>query len=274
MDKPLKRITDVAVFTHRASRFLADRVAPVPEASGTPHALALFHEGRCGSTVLGALLSQNPHVYWDGEALLPHRPSERWFRRLQGARGEDNLQDLRALMRYSRGRVYTLSAKGRFGYPRREDVLPDLLALGFDHFVTLERRNLLRWVVSVEVGKQHRAWHRRRGQARRRHPVRVPLADPHGFTILDQLQRLKGDNEDARRRLAEHPTLHLVYEDHIRQDPRVAYRAVCDHLGIEPTPVEITHERVNPYPLDQTVSNYAEVRSVIEGTEFEWMASD
>lgn len=262
------------MFAHRAARFLADRLAPVPDPDGAPHALALLHEGRCGSTVLGSLLGQNPRLYWDGEALLPHRPSERWFRHLQGARGESNLQDLRALMRYSRGRVYTLSVKGQFGYPRREDVLPDLLALGFDRFVTLERRNLLRWVVSVEVGKQHRAWHRRNGQKHRLRQAHVPLADANGLTLLDRLQRLHARNDDTRRRLSEHPTLHLVYEAHILEDPRVAYRAVCDHLGVEPSPVAITHRRVNPFPLDQIVSNYEEVRSVLEGTEFDWMLSD
>lgn len=271
---PLKRIEDVAVFAHRTARFLADRVAPVPPPDGLPLALALVHEGRCGSTVLGSLLGQNPAFYWDGEALLPHRDSERWFRSLQGARGEDKARDLRALMRYARGRVYTLSVKGRFGYPRKRDLFRDLFALGFDRFVTLERRNLLRWVVSVQVGRQHRTLHLRKGRRAELRRVHIPLADPDGFTLLDQLERLKESHANAKRRVAGFPALHLEYETHVLDDPRVAYRAVCEFLGVEPTPVRITHERVNPYPLDRTITNYDEVRAALAGTEFEWMASD
>ena len=32
-----------------------------------PGGVAMFHTGRCGSTVLSDLLDQHPRVYWDGE---------------------------------------------------------------------------------------------------------------------------------------------------------------------------------------------------------------
>lgn len=89
-------------FLRRAALLAADQLRRTHGCTGNPRGLALVHWGRCGSTVLGFLLNQHPCVYWDGEALMLERKSERWLRRLQGARGESNLDDLRRLMRYAR----------------------------------------------------------------------------------------------------------------------------------------------------------------------------
>ena len=80
-------MADARHFAEITFRLLGDQLSYVPPHSAKYRNLAVIHKGRCGSTVLGALLSQNPCVYWDGEALEPHGNPSKWLRRLQGARG-------------------------------------------------------------------------------------------------------------------------------------------------------------------------------------------
>ena len=76
---------------------------------------------------------------------------------------------------------------------------------------------------------------------------------------------------EARRELSGCSTLELDFETHILPDPASAYRAVCNYVEVEPTPVRIRHQRVNPFPLAELVSNYQEIESLLRGTDFEWM---
>lgn len=271
---PLARIRECARLARRVGGFVASQMGHRPQGVGKAYGVALLHRGRCGSTVLGSLLSQHPRLYSDGEALLAPSPSERWFRRLQGARGQDPLRDAQALMQYAQGRHYVLSAKGRSGYPSLHALLRDLDRLGFARLVLLERRNPLRWLVSAEVGTHHRAWHRRKGHAPRLKPVRIPLTYAEGATLLDRLRGLRALNDGVKRQTADRAPLHLDYETHILPDPRIAYRAVCDYVGVEAAGVEVRHERTNPFPLHQVISNYAEVASSLRGTEFEWTLAE
>jgi len=230
-----------------------------------------MHWGRCGSTVLGYLLHQHPRIYWDGEALQYHRASERWLRRLQGVRGEHARQDLAVLMRFARGRTYVVSAKGPSGYASPRELVENLSGLGFGHFVVLERRNVLRRVVSSAVGIQHKVWARPRGRTARLRRVRVPLTFASGESLEDRIRSLQGWYADMRRALADCDTLELAYEDHVEQDPREAYRAVCAFLGFDAAPVRVRYQRLNPFTLPEIVANFDEVSSALRGTEFEWM---
>ena len=221
--------------------------------------------------MLGSLLDQHPSFYWDGEALLPHRKSERWMRSLQGVRGESRIDDLRSLMSFARGRTYVLSAKGSLKYPTFRAMLADLRALGFDRFVVLERKNILCRIVSSEVGHQHRTWHLRTGRKVKLNRIRLPLVFDGGLSLLERLEGIRSWYAAARCELRGCSTLELDYETHILSNPTAAYRAVCGYVGIEPAPVRVRHQRVNPFPLSELVSNYGEIESLLSGTDFEWM---
>jgi len=264
-------LRETARFSLRATRLAADQLRRSHGCTGNPRGLALVHWGRCGSTVLGFLLNQHPCVYWDGEALMLERKSECWLRRLQGARGKSNLDDLRRLMRYARGRTYAVSANGPFGYSSSRELIDDLLTLGFDRFVVLERKNTLRRVVSAHIGMRHKAWVLRRGKSPRLRQVEVPLQFPNGDTLLQRLRMLQDWYAKARQELSGLPTLELTYEEQIMQNPQVAYRLVCDFIGLEAVPVRVLFDRVNPYPLQQMVTNYDAIAAALQDTEFEWM---
>jgi len=51
----------------------------------------------------------------------------------------------------------------------------------------------------------------------------------------------------------------------------VAYRSVCGFIGLEAAPVRVPYERVNPFPLQQIVTNYDAIAAALRDTEFEWM---
>jgi hypothetical protein len=264
-------LRETARFSLRATRLAADQLRRTHGCTGNPRGLALFHWGRCGSTVLGFLLNQHPCVYWDGEALMFERKSERWLRRLQGARGESGLDDLRRLMRYALDRTYAFYAYGPLGYSSSRELIDDLLTLGFDRFVVLERKNTLRRVVSANIGMQHKVWVLRRGKSPMLRQVELPLQFPNGDTLLHRIRTLQDWYAKARQALSGLPTLELTYEEQVLQDPRVAYRLVCNFIGLEAAPVRVLFERVNPFPLQQMVTNYDAIAAALRDTEFEWM---
>jgi hypothetical protein len=64
--------------------------------------------------------------------------------------------------------------------------------------------------------------------------------------------------------------LHLVYEDHVEQDPTVAYRMTCEHLGLAPERVEPALQRGNPQPIRELIKDCGPVERALRGTRFEW----
>jgi len=274
LTSPGKLPVELVRFSHRVLRLSADQLTPTPGLSSSAGSLVLIHRGRCGSTVLGAMLDQNEQVYWDGEALMPPSLSERWLRRLQGARGVSNIRDLKVLMRYARTRSYVLSCKGQPGCSSISRLVRDLSDAGFDRFAVLERKNALRWLVSAEIGSQRQRWHLRQGDSPRLNPVWIPLLYDQQKTLADRLHGLANWHKEVRDCLAGRPVLNLTYEDHVETDPARAYREVCEFMDVTATPVRITQARLNPFPLTRLIANFNEVETALRRTGLEWMLQE
>ena len=101
--------------------------------------------------------------------------------------------------------------------------------------------------------------------------VELPLQFPNGDTLLHRIRMLQDWYAEARQALYGLPTLELTYEEQVLQDPRVAYRSVCEFIGLEAAPVRVPYERVNPFPLQQIVTNYDAIAAALRDTEIEWM---
>ena len=65
--------------------------------------------------------------------------------------------------------------------------------------------------------------------------------------------------------------LHLTYEDDVKGDPKVAYSNICDFIGVEEEPAEVTLKKSNPYPLNRILVNYDEVARQLKDSPYEWM---
>ena len=242
-------------------------------------AVVMFHTGRCGSTVLADMLGQHRGVLWEGE--LYQRFFHIWAR--QGKRVDplrfhvDPVELLRRRQSRSGLRYYGLEVKFfhlRIAGYELETFVAALDPLGFRHFVSLERRNQLRAIVSSLVGGEV-GYHRRGAAPATLHrvtldPARVAI-DRETRPLLAYLEDYEERFAALRRVLPPRATLHLVYEDDIRDDPRVAYRRLCEFLALEAKAPTINYDRTNPFALEEMLANFDEVAAALRDTRFEWM---
>jgi len=274
------------LFEHRKPVFLGGR------RGGPDQRVAMFHMSRCGSTVLGQMLAAQGEIFWAGEVFadMPSRYAK--LMRLPDAvarilaRSVAEPESLRSLVRrseyplhyrvYGFETTYLREQHLRAGWIGLDlaDYLRLLDAQEFDRFIVLHRHNHLRMLVSRAVAQTTGTWHSRTGTN-----GPVPVVLPVGELVWGDwrgslLERLR--DQDAQRarllRLLEgRRVLRLNYEEHISADPGVAYRAVCDFLGLPARPVAPRLKKINPFPLHQNVRNWDEVVGALSGTEYAWM---
>ena len=141
---------------------------------------------------------------------------------------------------------------------------------GLDHFIFMQRRNTLRQHVSVLLAHASGIW--RSPQTPPIHRITIGLDE--GF--LSQLDYIHQYNTNMLNHIDEgrqrgERWLHLVYEDHIEQSPRVAYEKVCEFLGVEAVEVECRLQNLETHPLSEIIENFDEVREHLSGTRYEAM---
>jgi hypothetical protein len=242
-----------------------------------PGSVALIHIGSCGSTVVSDLVGQHPRVYWDGETY--GRVIEQ-IKRHGLSRGQvdfDPVAYVAARQGRSGRRWYGFDLKfshvTEFGLTL-EDYLAGLHAAGVTALVGLRRRNYLRRVVSGINGGRRGRYHHRGEAPLPLEPVMLPLddlvVDLYRSSMLDHFQRWDR-LYDQLSDLGGPSILWLTYEEHVADDPTVAYRMVQDHLGLEPHTPRVRLSRSNPEPLGDLVANLDDVADHLAGTPYAWM---
>lgn len=241
--------------------------------------VAMFHIGRVGSTVVADMLGQHARVDWAGEFFHPDQV-ETWRSRLHET---DPIRRLQVRMALAGLGVFGFETKylegkdlHQIGYTL-EDYVDELLRLGFSHFVVLERKNLLRRFVSHAVGSARGG----KWNVKDEPELTQVELDPNGFAVSGIEKTLTEWFDDVARRqsrlleaLGEERVLHITYEEHVRSDPRIAYRSICEFIGLEPTSTDVRFVKSNPFALDEVLRNYEEVATSLEGTSHEWMLGD
>jgi hypothetical protein len=247
-----------------------------------PGNVALFHFGRCGSTVVGDLLGQHPRVFWDGEVYERMRTASLVEMRMT----DDPITLLRLRMMQTGYRFYIFSFKpSPTEHLRASLVDMDLTEyvrrlqdLGYAHFIVLKRKNYLRQIISHLVAEKKRTYH----ISSRRHPsltqVRLPLdATPKGggvkplfewFEQFDAIYRQIGELVPEAQRL------YLTYEQHIASDPLIGYHRICEFIGVDPVSASVRYGKTNPFEVSDMLTNFMEVERVLHGTSYEWMLYD
>jgi hypothetical protein len=244
--------------------------AAAPDPTERARVVVTVHMGRCGSTVLGNLLGQHPGVAWAGEVFNPRLKIWR--------RGADPIETIEAHRRSLGKSIYGLELKTwdsrHSGLPLRDMLqrLDDRYAI---HRVLLWRRNFLRAIVSFLAALAFGYWQLRAGTTPRLIPVRIDLARlvyrGVAGSLIEHLERHEQEIFYARSLLAEQPHLELIYEDDLEPQPLLGYAKVAAFVGLSDfTPVP-SLARMNPFPLEAIVENFAEVRAALEGTHFAWM---
>ena len=238
-----------------------------------PGAVAVFHVGRCGSTVLSDLLSQHPGIYWDGESYV------RVIQRLQraaippGTAGFDPPRYIARRLSRSGWRWFGYDLKiqhiREFAYPL-QTYIENIEALGVEKLVVLRRRNLLRRMVSASIGKKRGRYHL---------PASVPTAELMTIRIdpvkaAEAITTLEADYAALDRALGDRSVLRLAYEEDVSSDPSLGALRALEHLGLPPCRFQVRIQKTTPFPLRATIENFEEFRAVFRDTPHSWMLED
>jgi len=263
-----------------AKRVLSPLLSPM-----RPGNVVMLHIGRCGSSVVGQLLGQHPRIYWASELYAPI--FSEWQRRnsgeeMVGEMPEDALSYLQRNMRAALHRFYGFEMKPfhfrLIGYSA-EAFLDHLDSVGFNHFILLDRRNRLRKIISSVIAHSRDGdYHIGSERSARLTKAHVNIDDlridfdskPLIEYLADYDREMHGLETLLRRR----NVLRLTYEDDIQADPQRAYARVCDFLGLRATSVSPKLSRTNPFPLEDMIENFGEVKQTLAGTPYEWMLED
>jgi hypothetical protein len=251
-----------------------------------PGNVAMFHVGRVGSTVLAGMLQQHRRVYWPGEVF--EKEHARYMRAVRGRNVPDSyvlpkdpLKILRIEMRQARNRMFGFETKfleehhlkvigldlGRY--------VQTLSDLGFDRFIVLRRKNILRRLVSGVVLRDTGVSHLRAGEDLKSRSFnldlyRIPLGARY-FNLVDAIQMIECAHEDLERVLSGKKVCELTYEEHISTSPVVAYREVMSFLELEPGEPHVLLRKTNPGSLSDMIENYNELEAMLEKTPYRWM---
>jgi hypothetical protein len=254
----------------RASLRVHDMLARVGVAAPPAKGIAMFHFGRCGSTVFARSLDQNPAIDWHGEILL--RSKRKLKRRHEFARR------VRRARSRTKGIYYGIECQlwqlRKLPAPLPE-VIETLESQNCSCFITLTRRNYLRRLVSARILNDHNLI--RRFPDENIAPRRVVIDWPGSSIaegIAEEFRYYHWFYSEVARHLEGRNVLDLSYESDIEPDPRIAYAKTCDFLGIKATPTELSMARVNPFPLTDLIVNYDEIRAALVGTAYEWMLEE
>lgn len=241
--------------------------------------VAMFHSGRCGSTVLGNLLNQHSLVRWGDEVFeVPY------YKKLL-ASGVKPLDMIDFDMYKSASPIYGLETKALRELHLRPEFLDLSLAdyvgwletRGFTKFITLNRKNYLRRVVSAlglrERGITHMSAQRSAVSAAPLDVANVPIgiANMRLIAYFELLDKHYAQLHDV---LKTRDALVLTYEDDIASNPVDGYKRVCAFLDIEPQEVQVKLARTNPGELSSLIQNYDEVATLLSGTRYAWMLND
>jgi len=192
--------------------------------------IAMFHHGRCGSTVIGKMLNDHPRLYWAGEPFHTSAIKQRVQNR------EIQFHEMIRWSQYEAGpRYYGFEIKYRqlsiLGI-QSQAFLEDLCALRFNYFIHLHRKNVLRQLISSLIGQQAGYWHLSVNSDPQQSTIHL---SPDG--LIPQLDSAIQAVRHFSDLLSTMNVLEINYEDHIMEDPRIAYERICAFVGF---PVSIT----------------------------------
>ncbi|MGK7931600.1 MAG: sulfotransferase [Microcystaceae cyanobacterium] len=263
-------------------KFAVKQIKPIINTLIRRETVAMFHIGRCGSTVLGEMLDEHSKVHWGNEIFRPFMKNS-----------PD--QHREALVKRVIHQNSNIALSTVFGFETKylshqhlcdkninmsiDEYIAFLQELGVSKFILLHRKNYLRRAISIKVAKLRRGHH---SWKKVNTPTSIHLEVNHSPADTESETSLKFKSFDTIRQSFEHlqtllePHEHLTlyYEDHILPDPRIAYTKVCNFLEIEEESPTIKVHRSNPFKVEEMLTNFAEVESILKHTQYSWMLYD
>lgn len=233
--------------------------------------VAMFHNGRCGSTVVGMLLNQHPKIRWIGEifASLKRKYGEdSWV-------WEDPIRMINLRTKIHTSKVLGLEIKKK----HLRDVNMDMSRLvyklekmGYEKYVSLERKNYLKREISKIVGNKMEKWNYKKEVEPPK--VRVPVDYGKGRNIAEKFREVEKFYKKVKEKIGKEKLIVITYEDHVKSSPKKAFEKIVSDLGLKKTSTIIKTKKINEGPVRERVKNFEEIRDSLSGTKYEWMLSE
>ena len=240
--------------------------------------IMMLHEGRCGSTVVGNLLSQNPNIHWASELYEPmfakwKEENQQEFAYLAKEPIVENpIELLKNSMNETTKPYYGFVIKPSQFFLVNSSAtkfLNQSFLLNFTYFILIRRKNGLRQIVSGQVARKKNTWHSYGEDIAKLEKIHLPVKQPR--PLVGRIGNIKIRMQEIETLLAGKNVLNLTYEDDIEQDPQKAYQSICEFVDMEATKASVNFNKTNPFPLKDIIENFAEVKAALQNTPYEWM---
>ena len=269
-----------------AIKYLKDKTAPVrgmPMSVFRSRNIAMFHMGRCGSSVLGDLLYQHSQIQWSGEIYFPY--IREWRTQKSQHSGKrivlqpDPLRILRQKMFAAGSKNFGCEIKFHHITEGCYDIqnFIDILDRKKFTYIILKRDNFLRSIIShtVMYNLSEKKTHNKSSEKATLKQVYIDVENTgyNGYKkpLIEHLTIHKENHVHLEKLLSGHNYLNLSFEKDISADPNNAYSKVCHFLNVEPEEISVRLSKTNPFSLSDIIINYDEVKAYLKDTEYAWM---
>ncbi|MDC0270364.1 hypothetical protein OAK94_01520 [bacterium] len=235
--------------------------------------VAMFHIGRCGSTVLANMLSAHSEFHWGAEIFEKDASVGNTGGVTFARKRITNNSNQEA------SRIYGFETKypsfchigKRCLHITIDEYLELLESLGFKNFIVLHRENYLRQAVSVRAAAESGIWFTE-SEKRKTTGVVIDVNDfKDGMSLVQYFEVIDEEYKYVKNLLAQRNCLHLAYEEDIQEGPGNAYKKVCSWLNISTEHPEIKLKKTRPGSLKDGICNWNDVKDELSGTKYEWM---
>lgn len=249
--------------------------------------LATWHQGRCGSSVLGSLLNQHSRIQNQNEIFsryMPRRWGDQPVPPMQEVLAKAVSKSVKPVVNIE---IKCLSAQNFALYPEASfiDWLSATAQHGFERHTLIHRRNGLRRLVSHLMAQRSGVYIEKKGSSASSLTDRKLTIEPAAIregiethSLLGWLDCYEQTHQQLRNGLQrwceeqkQPPPLELIYEESIESSPQLAYAQVCTVLCLDPEPVQVRLNRINPEPLAQLINNWDQIEALLTPTRFAWM---
>jgi len=245
--------------------------------------VTVWHIGRCGSTVLGRCLNQHSGLHWNNEIFNPWMPARRNNRELPSV--EEVLRSAREKSgdKISISEIKFLSSQhpGIYGM-NALSLLEKLMKLGYKKHILLQRRNILKRMISHCRAFDTGIYHVEQGGVGKEKAV-IPYIMPTNDilvgtkrkSLIEWITEIIAEYECIAKRLKEldASVLYLTYEQDIEDNPLVGYYKVCDWLDLPIEHANVDLQRTSSGVLQDTIGNYNELMDLLLPLGYSWMVT-
>lgn len=243
--------------------------------------IAMFHAGRCGSSVLADLLNQRTEIHWANEIFENMQPA--FYNMSANKRAQARIAAMihppvTPYFGFETKYLPEQHLRYELANSTPQDYVQLLEKMGFSHFVLLDRQNHLRRAISIAIGTKTNQW----SSLKSTNQVTTVSLNPEQFVsygetmpLLKFFKSLETRYAEVKQAIGNRPLLEINYEEDIMNNPLVAYEKVCDFLGlpIQDKSISVRLRKQNPTPISDLLENYSEICAYLGDTEYAWMLS-